>query len=692
MIVKDEEAILPRCLASVAPFIDHWVIADTGSTDKTPELIADFFASRAIPGELVRFPFTNFEQARNDALAAARAAQGKFDYILLTDADMELVVDDDAFRSQLKEPAHLVRQVAGITYDNVRFVHRDLPAKYVGVTHEYLDTCGVTATRVDGVWFLDHAEGSSRSVKSQRDAKLLRGGLKKEPNNARYMFYLAQTYKDLERFEAAISWYERRIEAGGYAEEVWYAAYMIAYCRKALGQTDLFIAAALRAYQMRPTRAEPLYMLAKHHREKGENALAVLMSEAGEKISLPDDHLFLETFPYEWGFQHELAITGFYSHHAEVRERGYELCMDLATDAEAPGFVRHTAVDNTQHYAVLGKVAFGDSFRTYPLQIAPLAPGLFAMNPSVTLGEDGSLLAIVRWVNYNFSKSGYFTSSGRIQTQNETVRLSLETDCLHVTERAPWVDCTNPDRAPHARVLGYEDCRLFRWRGAWWAMATVRDRRPDALAEIALLSLESPIDSVGPDMPSVIRAYHVQRDVVAADRHEKNWVPLVRGNDLFFVYESDPTLILQVDPATRRASMLMASLPEPVLKNLRGSSQAVPFEVNGANGFLYVTHEAFENGHRRRYTHRLVWIDGVHFDIQYVSDPFFFVRQDIEFCAGLAVRGSDVIMSFGVADTSAWLAVAERAAVIAWLLTPTNRRSQRHLDQHDCLAELEGGV
>ena len=35
MIVRDESAVIERCLASVRPHVDHWVIVDTGSVDDT---------------------------------------------------------------------------------------------------------------------------------------------------------------------------------------------------------------------------------------------------------------------------------------------------------------------------------------------------------------------------------------------------------------------------------------------------------------------------------------------------------------------------------------------------------------------------------------------------------------------------------------------------------------------------------
>src|SRR5215213_680511 len=92
MIVKNEIANLERCLVAVAEHIACWVIGDTGSTDGTQNLIESFFAARYIPGELHSFPFENFEQARNAALACAYASPLDYDYLLFADADMELVV------------------------------------------------------------------------------------------------------------------------------------------------------------------------------------------------------------------------------------------------------------------------------------------------------------------------------------------------------------------------------------------------------------------------------------------------------------------------------------------------------------------------------------------------------------------------------------------------------------------------
>lgn len=352
MIVKNEAKILERALASCAPAIAHYVIADTGSTDGTPELIARVFDARGIPGEVHRIGFANFEQARNEALTLARASAAKFDYVLLCDADMELVIEDAAFVERLGAPAYLVKQVAGISYDNIRLVRRDHPAKYVGATHEYLDV-GPVKPRLEGIWFKDHAEGSSRAEKYERDERLLLAALEQAPNDARSMFYLAQTYKDLARYDDAIAWYEKRIAAGGWDEERWYARYMVAKCHLMAGHEVAFVDAALVAYDARPSRAEPLYLLAKHYRLKQQHRVALLFAEKGAALPRPNDSLFVEDFVYRFGLAEEISISGFYSPDQAWKERGQAACLRLAADPEAPALVRETAQKNVGFYEKL---------------------------------------------------------------------------------------------------------------------------------------------------------------------------------------------------------------------------------------------------------------------------------------------------------------------------------------------------
>src|SRR3954452_3510423 len=85
MIVKDEEEMLPRCLAAVRDAVDEIVIVDTGSTDRSVE-IAQSFGAKVIHREWTG----DFSEARNASFDAATG-----DWIVYLDAD-EVLVEEDA--------------------------------------------------------------------------------------------------------------------------------------------------------------------------------------------------------------------------------------------------------------------------------------------------------------------------------------------------------------------------------------------------------------------------------------------------------------------------------------------------------------------------------------------------------------------------------------------------------------------
>lgn len=98
MIVRDEEAFLERCLASVHDAVDEIVVVDTGSKDRTVEIARKF-------GAVVehREWRDDFGWARNEAIALAR-----YRWILQLDADEELLEESKAALRQIKNArAHL---------------------------------------------------------------------------------------------------------------------------------------------------------------------------------------------------------------------------------------------------------------------------------------------------------------------------------------------------------------------------------------------------------------------------------------------------------------------------------------------------------------------------------------------------------------------------------------------------------
>ena len=99
MIVKNEEAVLARCLASYAPVVDEIIIIDTGSTDKTKDIALKYT-------DLV-YDFTwtgNFSDARNYSFSKATQ-----EYIFCADADE--VLDEENQKLFLLMKANLLPEI-----------------------------------------------------------------------------------------------------------------------------------------------------------------------------------------------------------------------------------------------------------------------------------------------------------------------------------------------------------------------------------------------------------------------------------------------------------------------------------------------------------------------------------------------------------------------------------------------------
>lgn len=302
MIVKNESKAIQRCLESVKPFIDYWVIVDTGSTDGTQQLIQSCL--QKIPGKLYQSPWVNFEHNRNEALSLAR---GKSNYILFLDADEHLIVSDPFTQTILKDDCYLVpvHQGNNIFYERILLIKDHLPWKWEGVLHETL--CCLENHRrstLQGVLNQSITADGGRSkdpLKYHQDAAILEEALKKDPSNSRYVFYLAQSYANAGQTELALKNYQKRATMGGWDQEVFWSLYTAAKLQYLLGHSKEDVARNLwSAFELRPSRAEPLLYLADLYTQQENHALAYLILKQALSIPLPHDGVFVDHSIYQW--------------------------------------------------------------------------------------------------------------------------------------------------------------------------------------------------------------------------------------------------------------------------------------------------------------------------------------------------------------------------------------------------------
>ena len=320
-MIRNEEKILLRCLEAVSDLVSAFCICDTGSTDSSCEIATEFLKTHK--GCLTQETWKDFGHNRTLSFQNAQTYLKKegWDlpntYGLLIDADM-IFVANSLKTAKLEHEGYTVVQKAGnLEYPNTRLVRMDYAWKCKGVTHEYWD--GPTKHLASSVCFIDDRnDGGCKADKFERDMRLLERGLEEEPDNGRYMFYLAQTYNGLGKLKECIALYKKRIAVGGWEEELWYSHYMIGKSWLALKNIPKFEEWMLRAYERRPTRSEPIYQLAKYFRDVSQHHKAYHYTQIGLSIPLSTDALFVETDVYKGLFEYEATILLFYIGQAKA--------------------------------------------------------------------------------------------------------------------------------------------------------------------------------------------------------------------------------------------------------------------------------------------------------------------------------------------------------------------------------------
>jgi tetratricopeptide (TPR) repeat protein len=350
MIVKNESPVIGRCLDSVLPFIDTWVIVDTGSTDDTRELVRKHLRSK--PGELHERPWKSFGHNRNEALQLASSSS---DYLFFIDADEQLLMPPGFERPTLTGDGYYLNcKYAGMTYSRTALVATRLPWRWQGVVHEYL-ACGSgfkLSTLEGPTIHVSHDGARSRDPNTYlKDAALLEEVLRTNPESTRDTFYLAQSYRDSGQLAKSRDMYQRRAEMKGWEEEGWFALYQVAVMEERLGSDPARVSFSyLSAYQRRPSRAEPLVRLARYHRLRGEFELAVLYAERATSMSRPADLLFLDDATYRWSALDELAVAAFYS--PGKKTQGRAALVRLIAENQFPERERARMLKNCEFYGV----------------------------------------------------------------------------------------------------------------------------------------------------------------------------------------------------------------------------------------------------------------------------------------------------------------------------------------------------
>jgi glycosyltransferase involved in cell wall biosynthesis len=329
MIVKDEEDTMEKCLRAVAPYIKYWVIVDTGSTDKTVEVTKKTMESLGIDGELHERPWVNFEVNRTESL---NLAKDKCDYRWIIDADDTFYpeiagVNPFAGLDDSPDCYQLLYKLNSLQYHRAQIVKSSQNWIYKGVLHEYLfrdeenvETVQLSVPNSYVVADISPLKrASSLEEKYANDAIILEKALETEPTNTRYVFYLAQSYRDSDQLLKSIDAYERRIAMGEWEEEIYYSMYMIAKMKERLGHSIEEVTAAFsRAWEYRPSRLEAVFHTMRKLREAGRHLIAFAYGDVAIKTSGTSDILFIEPEIWQWRLLDEYSLAAYFIGNPDI--------------------------------------------------------------------------------------------------------------------------------------------------------------------------------------------------------------------------------------------------------------------------------------------------------------------------------------------------------------------------------------
>jgi len=646
MIVKNESRVILRLLESVYKFIDGYCICDTGSTDNTIELIEEFFKKHNLPGRIVRELFQDFGYNRTFALNACLTTPEltSNDYLLLMDADMvltgELLSKAKEFKESLTHDVYLVMQGSEqVHYKNARIV-KNKGYTYWGVTHEYLNTNNNGTYRLidkDQLFIQDIGDGGAKSDKSERDIRLLLKGLEENPNSDRYCFYLANTYRDIGNYEEALKYYKKRIDLGGWIEEVWQSYYSSGRCYYNMKDIPKAINMWLEGYEAYPNRIENLYQIINHYRNNGKSRLAYQyyrMAVHSTKIygGANNEFLFLEKNIYEYKLDYEFTIIGYYENPDKLDLK--RISMNVMSCPIIEDEIAKNILSNYKFYVDKAynhtKIILNKKLTELLSSIELQEKGFNSSTPSICFLNASTVAVNKRYVNYHIDEKGNYINKEKIQTIN--VLSIIDVDKMEKIQESVLEYDTSLDNI----YVGLEDIRLYSREDKLYYSAN-RGLSP--------LNIQVEYGEIDISASSTKNNIILQRVEKGKREIEKNWVLFTSGtNKTRCIYEWSPLTIGEIDGKNFKTLIEYSNIPY-FFKYIRGSTNGVTI----GDEVWFICHlVSYET--RRYYYHIVIVLDKVTGKLKKYTNLFLFEREIVEYTLGFIEIGENLMIGYSILD------------------------------------------
>lgn len=321
MIVRNEEAVLKRCLDGAREYADEIILVDTGSEDKT-RAIAKRYADR-----VVDFPWRDdFAAARNEAFSHATK-----DYCMWLDADDVVTAEERAKLARLKERLEPDTDVVMMRYVlredgqgrslfscfRERLIRNRRGFRWVGRVHEVIVPAGKVITEDITIRHRKVKPGDPDRNLRIYEAMIREG----EELDGRERFYYGRELMDHGRLEEAEAVFRAFLEGEGWVENRIEACLNRSECLRRLGRKEESARALLGSFLYDTPRGEVCTALGQYFQEEGRYREAAWWYETALGLTPPENGAF--TRPDCYGYLPEINLCVCYDRLGDVR-KAYE--------------------------------------------------------------------------------------------------------------------------------------------------------------------------------------------------------------------------------------------------------------------------------------------------------------------------------------------------------------------------------
>lgn len=377
---------------------------------------------------------------------------------------------------------------------------------------------------------------------------------------------------------------------------------------------------------------EHWYKLSEKHTSQRENALAYKYAIKAVDTGVPFDDLYK--------IYKEISINAYY---IGKLDEGFEACEKILLTYQVPWNVRNFTMSNMQYY-----------IKSLPMKqkikLDHDKPSGYQTTSSSIIQTENGFRTNVRCVDYTIRPDGSYCCASNdhvIRTQN--ILLDLTKEFAIENNVRYLVDKSGITLYPK-NILGMEDVRLF---GDNYLFCTYLEMNETRTPQIGWGTYD-------PD-GTVTRMVPLQ--VTPQLQCEKNWMPFINNDEIYFIYSIGPFVLYKLNKNTAEITEIkrctfgnstgFLDWNDVHINDFRGSAPPIPYK----DGWLCTIHQVVYQK-PRKYFHRFVWFDK-DFTILKFSKPFYFSKIGIEFNLSICHSDDGLLVPYSINDSDSTIGIID---------------------------------